>query len=770
MSKEKIISEIWKEKRGRQVIDKVYPLGLLITLDDAAHSLNEIACGILECLLNNPDMGIDWAAHWGRTVIQCHSQTGFDFKFTMRKDSFEKLGVMVSTKVIHDPSTFIDESINRGRYTIVLNGQPMLYEGAVLAIERMVDELVWWIYQDLISSGMSLGVETYRTAVSLILERGIEIVCETEDRILQIKQEDWSTPVRIYGKMYKEVKIPTVIGCLVDNGMDYERRCPSGEIVKQAEYDMFPAADVQTEFGPKDLMYVSLTSAKKLHAGHILHFVYAELLRRSLGIQSKLILESNDVGDRLIRTVAKLAEVCKKPLETVIEELSQGGIEAEGLYRAYRERDSVQTDLLSNARHLLGRNRRHLLGKVEKDLVTTLEVLGVAVEVVHDSECQDMFDFLFQPEKSFLCRCGFQVERYLLGDRLSMTTVQKHGIPTAAATRASFLAFLAKRNPESAQTLAVDSDMSIQLGIKLAAIKGVGLRTGFKEGAGISINFEVGSGTKGNLPYGLDLIDHLLANGLKKEELFGLLTFFSLTRSLTARGHKEHPLAKGSVLGQSFYDYADFPSFQRDLVKAIGQYRELQSRILNTLRLLKSPKSREIENQDVQLFLAKAGSMKTGKLIQKVCPPSRPVSLEKHMRLCRELIHRANPDKNGEEIDRAMMSGVLSGQISGHQMSEYLSKEGYEVPSAVCRLKSELHNSFAEDLASRGYNDAQILERTLEYLSGKWVLSFRRLLPFEMVCEILQLAPNVSVAAASAKLQAELLKCIGILGFERGLE
>ncbi|GEM_PF-4072747 len=768
MTKEDLLEKIWSEKRGREVITSVYPLGLLITLDQEKRTLHEITSGILQLLSDYPERGLEWASYWGRTIIQVHPTKEFGFQFSMRKDAFEKLGVMVSSDVLYSPAEFLDTESNLGRYLVLLNKSSVLYEGVVLAVERMVDELVWCTYQDLLRK-QEPTPKTYLLAVTRVIQGGVKFNFASEAEILNLKKHMPDIPVRIYGQMYKDVKIPLVVGCLVDT-QNTEHEVRALKTIPTATLAKVVGSSTIKPFSKTDPVCISLTSAKPLHAGHVFHIVFADLVRRSLKSELTLVLESNDVGERIVRLVAQLAQDLGLKPDDVMRRMLANTISPGSIYAAYVSRANAGQNQVQQAHALLKNNQDPLLSSIETEVALALQTLGLEIKIFRDSESCRVFRELFSSKSGFLDRSGFSAVKYQGENTHAMIVTQKKGMPTASAVRASFMARIPDFIPGAKQALFVDSELSVQAGVKLLSITGHPFRVGSIEGAGVSMGFKPGSATLANLPSLKDVVDFLKYASPRSgpEDIFGMLSYFVLTRSLTAHGHKKHPLAIGSPVGQGYYDYASKEAFFSDLQTAFGQYHEFLEKLRATACFLDSYEegvdSKE-ENKELKILLLKLQQEVPSTDITRVVPFSRPVNLEKRTRLFREKLHRHSLEKDTSLLDRIFISGLSQGYTNSISMSTFLLAHGCVTHLLEANNSYDLKCVFLTDLIRRGYTGDELLLRATEYLSGHWVLLYKEIVYFTRLQQIIQAVSNISRIEETQELRMFLSFCSQVLGF-----
>lgn len=734
MDKLKMYELIFAEKQGRTVISSVYPLGILITLDSEKRLLNELIGVILGLLESNPKFGLDWSSHWGRAIIQQHPRCGFSARFTMRKDCFEKLGVFVSTNERFTPADFIDHTNNSGKYHIALNNDSMLYEGIILSVERMIDELVWCNYRQYILTGSPETAETYLEAVRDVINGGVKISCLTEDDILDLKQANPLMPVRVYGKMYKDVKVPHIIGCILETNEHLKVPVLFHSIAKSSKLNM---VSMQKKTERIDVLCISITTGKPLHFGHLLHLGYAEMLRNLIGVTNEIIIESNDVGERIVKLVARLAEVTHLTIESTISQLIAQKFDEEIVYLCYRERERVETKVFIDAMKLMKRNSHPVMQVIEKKIIAILASIGINARIVRDSECQEEFSKLFESNQGFLDKCGFQSTVFKENGNPRLVVTKKAGMPSAPAMRASFITKLVSSDDNHQQVLFVDSNHSVRIGTKLAKLKNVAIESDYIEGVGIGFNFEIGSSTKANIPLAESIIYNITTKGLASNQIRGFLAYFVLTRTLTAKGHKAHPLSQGSPLDQSFHDYASVESLNKDIDTAVVEYQSFLSNIHDkfTHRNIETcSESPSLISKDVEELKLKIISEEHVKTLGRVILTSRIVTLDEYSRKFREVLHYKNRNIDSARIDGEFVASVLAGEKIDHEVIKFINGRGLKTPKGIGK---KVRSIFTADLARRGYCENQLVERTLDYLSGRYVLTYWRVLQFERLKSIL---------------------------------
>ncbi|MFH0873464.1 MAG: hypothetical protein V1846_01340 [Candidatus Komeilibacteria bacterium] len=752
MNRDSLIRQIWAEKRGKIVSQTIHPLGIYITIDRQRFTWSDIVNGILQLLIKEPERGYVWSQNWGRTIISLHPNFGLDFRFSLKDNEIEKRGVFIETLPMIDPKHLLDQSTQTGAYKILLNYRPkMSLEGAILQVERMVDELVWCLHLKLLETHDA--IEAYQTAAQEILRRGVNLIYTSEDAILENRKKDPQMPVRIYGNVLKTDHVPQVIGAVHLTPLESDYITQNSDEVHDWSK---PVIDdfLQTTHTGQSKFYVTsaVTVCKQLHVGHLLNLTFADLVRTAVNAEA-LYLELNDTGDRIFGTVARLAEVRGVDINNAHHLILNDQVASIELEHAYRTRHT-DGELFEQAATLIGRGSADLLAAVTQKIVSSLTMLGLEdIRPIQDSSCVLNVEDLVRSGQIHEDGCGFSFTRFQKASKNVLVVLEKGGILTATATRVAFVLEAQKTRP-SQTPIFVDGDPTITRALDLVELT-TSIRPIQIEGAGIGFGLKIASGTKGDSISVEDLGRFYRKRFPESSDgdLLSTAKFFLLTRFATVPSHRRSPgtLAKAAPLGLSFYDYRDTDSFVSDFLKAKDEKVEWFNRIRRCLDCLKNDESKlsqiQSELEDIppayKAAWLRAKSLPDIQDIKRLLPSPFVLPVMGVMGRIREWIHRRSEIKSPSEIDSAILDEYLSGSRTLGDLARGLKARGIIRVAIPGDSEQEVDFLFLDNLAQRGYSLDEIRRLAPHYLSGSQSLVRKNCYYFDVLNGILELLDAV---------------------------
>ncbi len=750
MNREAVIKEIWGEKRGREPIDFIPPLGVSISLPNPNVKGQQIIYGLLDLLRSDPTKAFEWSATWGRTVVSVHPNKGFDFRFSILKSTDEKTSSFVQTSKLIDPQTLFDEETNIGKWTLVLNRSELTLEGAIIQIERMVDELVWCNH--LQSHGIA-NPETYRLALEEVWNGGVRVDYASEDDILRLRAEH-GTPVRIYGDVLKSGKVPTIVGTIIEGEvlptpMQVLRTQESVEAeLRKHKEPLFAVKREHPPYSNCATVATAVAGGKPLHIGHYLTISLANMIAIRSG--SKLYLEESDTGDRVFEIVAKLAELHGVSVEEAISSLMADQVDVRELHRCYKNRADANPELLNKAKQALVGNSLPLFRVVRQGTLSLLHATGLnEIETVPDSGCQNEFEEIGKLDRSWQ-GSGFGVVKFKSNKSSEMVVLQKNGEPTAPAMRAAFILKVCTQNLPG-KLVFVDAGDSVRKGIELAQLYGAEAKQ--VEGVGIGFELEIGSSTKSNIPS----IEKVY-NRFEKEfpvndhpNLFqAAAAIFLFTRCSTAQAHKDNPLAKGHRLSESFYDYKTSEDFLRDFILCGKEALEFKRR-LDEITL----------SEDSRVELAfQATRITDPNAWESQLPRCVVVSeLSEFQNVRTWLQQKAYPQRR-DEVDVAILGAMATEpNLSIGDLSDRLRVNGITSCKYSRSRKDPARSLFFENLRSRGYSEEEAAEKALLYFRGEHCLVKKLFTPFEFLQKAVHGIPTKCSEDERSKILEAIVFC-----------
>jgi len=797
MIREELLAYIWEEKREKVISGRTYPIGISITIENLNFHWHTIIYGILSVLMKSPKQALEWSRHWGRTMVWLHPNKSLSFKFTEKKSFEEKLGVLVDTESIINPVEFLNFHYNVGHFKILLNWCRLSLEGAILQVSRMVDELVWCNFLRLKEQNKEhkinelSEIDIYVDALSEVWENGILVKYLSERQILDMKRKDMSLPIRIYGNVRKNKKVPKVIGAVIipqsntDNKLsDYKEvlKEQQEEILSvingsQSQLKTYPVLPTISIHDRESCVCTAIILAKKLHAGHLLLLGFADLVRRAIDSNCPLYLESNDSGKRIFALISRMMEKYKLSVESVISSLVNGKYSPEEIDFCYRTR-CEQTETFQEVQKKLKRNRFNLLTVMNEKVEQDLKSYGFEqISIIPDSICLKKHDELIElvKEQQWKKDLGFRFVKYIQGKHRKMVILEKRSIPTASAMRTAFVNTALSFNKVDAMPIFIDADPSVvQARDLLGLVYGKNLLR--LEGAAIGFEMKIGSGTAGNV-MSAEFLHGLFCKEFPKKRypnfFLSVVTFFLLTRYATAKAHKEQVLAKSHPLGVSFYDYKNKQALLDDFLlcaKELLIYNNLIEKVKQSISSLVSEKHKGIgfkegrDNKKNKMFLTRLQKVGTESIFNQIFPTPKPESMSNPLRQIRETIHRQHSTDDSQLVDRIIVESIIHGHDTvGKLSSILLSKRLIHKPIPGGK-NQKLSCIFVKNLKSRGYgaNVDEIINHSLSYLNGDFCLLKKKCIYFEILEDIIAFMDDIiSLDNVSAEIiQKALSVCV----------
>jgi len=806
MTKEELFAYIWREKREKIISNKVYPIGISITIENLSFCWHTIIYGILSLLMRNPAQSLEWSRHWGRTTVWVHPQKALSFRFTQDESLEEKLGVFISTENTINPILFLNDHYNIGYFRILLNWCNVSLEGAILQIERMVDELVWCNFlkhkrQNQKCEFKSLNeIEIYTNALSEVWENGVFIEYLLESKILDMKIKNMTLPIRIYGNILKTGNVPNIIGAVIipqSDMIDKKHECQKiingqkKEIISvigksQVQSKVYSTNSIMDFNENRICVCVAITLAKKLHVGHLLLLGFADLIRRSTNSKYPLYLESNDSGKRIFGLVARIVEKYNISVELAISLLIDGRYSPQEIDSCYKDRQE-QGNIYQQIQTRLKHNEIGLLSVMEEKVQQDMEYYGFGrINIISDSKCLSEYNKIVA---SIACQwennIGFKFVKYIEGRHKKMVVIEKQGVPMASAMRVAFINKILSDNRNSQSSILpvfVDVDASVVHASDL--FKLMHKRNLIQlEGVAVGFEMKIASGTSGNIMQTGYLYESFCKKFSKNNypNLFlSVITFFLLTRYATAKAHKKHELSKGHPLEPSFYDYKnnqalldDFLLCTEELLAYSKLLRNIQKNICFRIDEQSSDiqfKDGEVDKKRIKGLLIRLEKIdKEKKIFHQLFPTPRSESLARALRKIREKIHQKCCNLDHQLIDRIIVEALVYGYDTVEKLNNILLSKGIIQRPLIGNKNQKLVCIFIDNLRLRGYctDIDELVKFSLAYLKGDFCLLKKKCIYFEALQDIIICIDNISSFDSNNAeiIQKAITICIKRLGF-----
>lgn len=743
MNRKLLLEAIWQEKRGKNLSNEKYPIG--INISSHAFSLldpRRVLVDILKLLHSEPETAFEWSRNWGRTVCTVHPAHAYAVFFSEFRGQHERLGAMIqSARIARWCKSYPSIRVGEGRFLIELADEPTTHEALFLQIERMLDELVWCLCQHLRSAqSCAHPAALYQTAAVIVQARGVLISWTSTSEMLRNRIHNPGLIVRMYGNVMGNGALPTVIGaidprqfeevCVPRMGMGNPPVVAIQSAASRKGGEIAPTHHVspQTKQVPSTrpaVLATAITVGKRAHLGHILTGVVAEAARLFCRSDARLVIDANDDSASMVQVVLRLAELRGTDIQNMVEQLVAGVVEPSDIETAY------VTRALYRGPAITAPNLPPLCFSRMSDCIQTqFADLGIQSELRCASARRARVDQLVHALRACNMPRGFSHCLVKKGKRVRLHVLEKQGKPTASVVRASLSLDLEGGNGAvGVQRLVVfDQDSSVHQAVELLRAYDQQWEAIVQEGVGVGIGDRLGSassGTSVSVSEALVCLDHVVEPSLR---FATLLHWVHMSEHMAPSAH-EKPISPPNPLGPSFICFGSIDAVRRSLVTVALQAQRFAQALRALISSLTSPgvlvslggaQSRLVSymaRAQADRFLARPEAVR----LSRRCEEVRKVALT-HARVCSAEVDLAiskhalcAPDPSAQELMRTL-------RIQG------LVHEATQVPR---RLNGPVPVRHVELFLEKGYVRADIPGLAQRALSGDLGLYRRRVLPLE---------------------------------------
>lgn len=573
-NKENLLKEIWEEKREK-VLGKSPPDTLFIATESTNIAVGQILSKTLDTLSQDPLRSYEWAKHWGRTTVAIHPNKRFSFEFLNRFSPEAKAYIPVNTTQLISPSEYVDEANSDGKYFILLNNNRCTLEGLVLQSERMLDELIWCVHLREANTGIPKEI-AYSNALNEVNQKGFDYIFLEENEILNLRAYDPRYAVRIYGNINHKGKVSSIIGAVgpVDGKIEkpisqYKSLSFPRKITEIINTNDSIVSKKPEHFNINDCFIgLGISIAKKPHLGHLLLAGLAETARRTSNIELPIVIEGNDIGPRIIKSIAYSSDELSKTPSEIINMVNDGVISVDDFEGYYKLRDLASKDKIIDTLEVFKTKKLNLYQQGNSTIEVFRKFFKNNLYLIHESSLDsEIAESLNIKEKGWN-DSGFG----FLRENKQIILLENNGIPTAPAIRAAFI-LKAKRMVNKSEVIYIDADPSIKQSLNILKrhqdeTPGVQF-----SGAGIGFNFELASGTKGD-SISIESFLHIYESLFPQGDITTDIIYLVNTRYQLQRND-------GTTL--SFLDYFNQNAFLTD----IQQIRQEKDNYLQEIQNLK---------------------------------------------------------------------------------------------------------------------------------------------------------------------------------------
>lgn len=560
LPREELLKTIWDEKREKLAERTDVTTTLCIPIPEPQIDIQDTITEILDTLSEDPERSFNWSQNWGKTkvVLGKEKHTPIDF---MQKGTIPYSN-LIPISTTHNLSTpkFESEAQEKFKYNILLNHKPVTIEGAMLQIERMVDELVWVTSIQIRDKLNIPHDEAYKMALNDIVESGVGYAYCNEDEILTLREKNDQYAVRMYGNVNKKGKVPKVIGSVVptDANIAIEKyHQPSILDFCNTEKTIDQELDF-SKLSNEPYITFAMTIGKQPHMGHVLLMGVAETAREALGKNTPILMDANDTGPRIVRTIATGSKLMGIEPNEVVTLLNERKISVQAFESWYQKRAIINKRELALVMSQIDLENVHLYKQAEAIENLLHEIFDSKVPTILESTILDR-----SKEVTKLCTKGWENTGFAFyNDGKNVKILESDGISTARTMRTAAL-ITSSLSTKRGTPIYIDADSCVQDGLdlyeKITGHEGIQFM-----GAGLSKNLEIASGTKGNA-ISYDETYEILKEDLSPREILDSVKYLVNTRQQVLGIDNRLP----------FFDYASDEALIEDIRRAHLERKEL---------------------------------------------------------------------------------------------------------------------------------------------------------------------------------------------------
>lgn len=760
MDRESLLAQIWNEKREKILSDVVYPLGIGIFLGSPCFNWHELVYGLIKFLRSDPARAFVWSQNWGRTNVVLGRFHFPQFAFLTRNSDEEKALIPISTEKLLDPVSLLTPEFNRGCFKLLINHQFLSVEGAVLQIERMVDEMVWCAFLKLKEEMRVLGCDlepgaVYARALDLVWQGGVTINYVSEEYILRLKESNPLLPVRVYGDKNKKQIVPHVIGAVI---LPAETKAFSGdnyliqELINQVFNGNNFSIAIKPFFSAPVLPFAELfvcagiTMGKLPHIGHLFLLAYADMIRMAMCPTTPLYVESNDTGPRVAGMIAKMIETHQMPIFSALNLLHEGHYSVSDIENWYINR-TCPSKIVDDIGRILDIGGYDVFSVLRRSFLDAIHRYGFCnVVVVSDSECRAelenfFIDIPWSPWRDY----GFYFTQHQKGNHIKTILYRSFGMTTSSAARLSFVKKVLFR--ESGKTaIYVDIDQSIANAT--TALIDIEKQPVFQyQGTAVGFGLIIASGSESNTVPMEKLYEAFLdvQSRIKTISSFiHVVKYFLLTRYETAKSKKTYQ-HRSEIIGPTFYDFKNHEALILDFNRCIGEYETfLTSLEQSENKLFKmSEVAEKTPFCEYERFLRGALRVINEGKLGELFPRVQQIIPDLFFRQAYNQLQFHGVFNLGEQFNVSVVDGLVSGAKLLGSLSDFLIERGL-LNSPVKKNRDKVVNClYIDNLFSRGYTPDDIRLLAPQYLRGEFALTRRRCLFFDILTSSVRIIKEI---------------------------
>ncbi|MCA9380969.1 hypothetical protein KC678_01785 [Candidatus Dojkabacteria bacterium] len=575
--KDMLLERIYNDKNGKSntksalgmyiEIPTSYPIDLQAF---SSYFLQELSQGV------NLFSAQRWSENFGRVFVGISDKSP-DEKVPCELISAEnpeslKYRQVSSGRTISPTQLVETNSLQGGSNLVLLNSAFTSIEGLLINVTHMLDELIW----NLALSDGKRTANSYSQAVRYVRDTGISFEFANEEEILSKYISDtYNNKVRLYGSR-KSKTVPFVLGCVVPNALPKTKSLNQLDAYSQNEA---PKSVEVKEVNSYEVT-IGITTAKEIHAGHLLLFLTANSFAKC--IDATVIVSANNTGPRVNATITSLQKEVESLLgrDITLEQANQilSSLPLSVTQRLYQMRNedfvpSINSDFST------------LKFATEQNMVL-LRLLGLNVNYILDTDCNPIgaINYAFSNTPGYFPELGLGFTSLRGGQSANYLD---NGEFTAVGASLANMINLAINDDGLKGIAYFDHESSTAIASKVITEQ-LGIPVYQPSGAAIGFGGEIASGTKGNSIRLKEIYDFITRYGqqlgIDSSEIMNL-GMNALTFSLFSNYYISdlHP---NNYSANTFYDFASKEYFFEFFKSQIGSYRQVQNNIQNVLNTL----------------------------------------------------------------------------------------------------------------------------------------------------------------------------------------
>lgn len=735
------IKSVWDFKNSRAVTSEKPSIEMSLWVGEPTISHHEIAYKLLEIMYAKSEIAYNWSIGWGLTKVYIGFKERLQADFSLKKSSNIKL----LTEYYFQGENNLKVNENVGAYTIVLNNSKITFEGFVLQVQRMVDELVLSLFNSIKVNSTKSANEIYRDAAFSVIEKGITFQYSDEISILESFSPNSGVFVRLYGNVNKLGKVPTIIGS-ANIKESFSNVNTVSEIRKGVLKECsIPINKFQTSLEVPDsgtVVLCGIAAGKEPHFGHYLMLAYADFVRSHYE-ESELFVESNDYGPRIIGTVTATCLRTKESVSKVLDMYANSEIQKADIESDYINRSEIG-EKYEEVKKTLANDFRIPLGIFSKSIQSFLESIGMGTIKIIPNTISVRETILSGSINSVATWSNYGIEYLDFSGRILLS--KYNGIFTANFCR---LATILSQNK---RCIYVDCDESTRRVKTTAFSHNPDLIV--TNGCYIGFNSKISSGSSGNV---------LKIRELKKiteKNLVNYIKYYIFTHTETVLDGRD------SNLGNSFFDYFSKDSFLKDFLSSLEDFEVLKQRVTEILNSLRDKN-----------FSQTGDIIETEKIIQSLIRSVKEKDFEKLFPKPRKILpsvefiqvfsaYQKICTKKETLLD-SLTSILLSGIRICRNITDLLISSGVIRKTANKLLLSneEISFNYLSILKARGYPEAEIKLLVPEYLSQEKMFYKKRSLTFETLLNFCSRFHTMKINSNRDEIRTALEKLVERVSF-----